>query len=79
VAIMDWYSRMVLSWRLSNCMVEKGARRDNRMIERLWWSSKYECVCLNACDTGSETRAGIGKWLSYHNTERPHATHGLLA
>lgn len=26
----------------------KGAWRDNRMIERLWRSLKYECICLNA-------------------------------
>ena len=56
----------------------KGAWRDNRMIERLWRSLKYECVYLNAFETGSEMRAGIGKWLSYYNSERPHSTHGLL-
>ena len=94
VAIMDWYSRKVLSWRLSNSMeadfcVEalidavgkygkpeimnsdqgsqftgfewaqalkdadvkismdgKGRWVDNRMIERLWRSQKYECIYL---------------------------------
>lgn len=126
VAIMDWHSRKVLSWRLSNSMdadfcVEalkealakhgtpemfntdqgsqftsgawidvladadikismdgKGAWRDNRMIERLWRSLKYECVYLNAFETGSEMRAGIGKWLNYYNADRPHSTHGIL-
>ena len=126
VAIMDWYSRKVLAWRLSNSMdanlcVEalkeaqakhgkpeifntdqgsqfisgawidvltdedikismdgKGAWRDNRMIEQLWRSLKYECVYLNALKTGSEMRAGIGKWMTYYNSERPHSTHGLL-
>nr|WP_233488255.1 IS3 family transposase [Shimia thalassica] len=126
VAIMDWYSRKVLAWRLSNSMdadfcVEalkdalakhgkpeifntdqgsqftsgawidrlidagikismdgKGAWRDNRMIERLWRSLKYECAYLNAFETGSEMRAGIGKWLTYYNAERPHSTHGIL-
>jgi putative transposase len=29
----------------------KGAWRDNRMIERLWRSLKYECVYLNAFET----------------------------
>jgi putative transposase len=57
----------------------KGAWRDNRMIERLWRSLKYECVYLNAFETGSEMRAGIGKWLAYYNEERPHSTHGILA
>jgi putative transposase len=56
----------------------KGAWRDNRMIERLWRSLKYECVYLNAFETGSDARAGIGKWMTYYNAERPHSTHGLL-
>ena len=126
VAIMDWYSRKVLSWRLSNSMeadfcVEalkealerysppeitntdqgsqftgfewtntlsdatvkismdgRGRWIDNRMIERLWRSLKYECVYLNAFETGSEARAGICKWMTYNNAERPHSTHGTL-
>ena len=126
VAIMDWYSRKVLSWRLSNSMeadfcVEalkeaiawhgtpeimnsdqgsqftgfewiqalkdadvkismdgKGRWIDNRMIERLWRSLKYECIYLNAFETGSKTRAGIEEWIAYYNAERPHSTHGIL-
>jgi len=126
VAIMDWHSRKVLSWPLSNSMeadfcvealneaiakygkpkimnsdqgsqftgfewtralkdadVEismdgKGRWVDNRMIERLWRSLKYECIYLNAFETGSQARAGIGKWLAYYNAERPHSTHGIL-
>ena len=56
----------------------KGAWRDNRMIERLWRSLKYEWVYLNAFETGSEMRAGISKWLAYYNVERPYSTHGIL-
>lgn len=126
VAIMDWFSRKVLAWRLSNSMeadfcVEtlkealakygppeimnsdqgsqftgfewinalteagvkismdgRGRWIDNRMIERLWRSLKYECVYLNAFENGSEARVGIGKWLAYYNAERPHSTHGIL-
>ena len=126
VAIMDWFSRKVLSWRLSNSMeagfcVEaltealarygepeifnsdqgaqftstdftdvlhdakvkismdgRGRWIDNRMIERLWRSLKYECVYLNACGTGSEARNGIGTWISCYNERRPHSSHGLM-
>jgi putative transposase len=126
VAIMDWFSRKVLAWRISNSMdaafcVEalkealakhgtpeifntdqgsqftsgdwidvlkdakikismdgKGRWIDNRMIERLWRSLKYECVYLHAFEKGSEAKAGIGKWLAYYNAERPHSTHGIL-
>jgi len=48
------------------------------MIERLWRSLKYECVYLNAFETGSQTRGGIGDWISYYNEKRPHSSHGLL-
>ncbi len=56
----------------------KGRWIDNRMIERLWRSLKYECVYLHAFERGLEAKAGIGKWLADYNTERPHSTHGIL-
>jgi putative transposase len=43
------------------------------LIERLWQSLKSECICLHAFETGSETRAGIGKWMTCYNSERPHS------
>jgi len=124
VAIMDWASRKVLAWRLSNTMdaefcvaaleeaivrfgkpdifnTDQGSQftsfaftntlkdagirismdgrgrwMDNVFIERLWRSMKYECVFLNAFETGSEARTGIGRWIDYYNTDRPHSTFG---
>ena len=49
---------------------------DNVFIERLWRSLKYECVYLHAWETGSETRAGIKRWMDFYNAERPHSTLG---
>ena len=46
VAIMDWKSRAVLSWELSNSMDGKGRWMDNVFIERLWRSLKYERIRL---------------------------------
>ena len=43
------------------------------LAKRLWRSLKYECVYLNAFETGSELRAGLGRWLSYYNGHRPHS------
>lgn len=122
VAIMDWASRKVLSWRLSNTLdadfcvdalkkaltkygkpaifnTDQGSQFtsisftqtlkdadvkismdgrarwiDNVMIERLWRTLKYDCVYLNAFETGSEARKGIGKWISKYNKERPHSS-----
>jgi len=120
VAIIDWASRAVLSWRLSNTMdtrfcvealeeamarhgkprifnTDQGAQftsatftakleaagiaismdgrgrfMDNIFIERLWRSIKYEEVHLKAYADGREARAGIGSWMTFYNTRRPH-------
>lgn len=56
----------------------KGRWIDNRRIERLWRSLKYECVYLHAFEQGSEAKAGIGKWMTYYNAEPPHSTHDIL-
>ena len=50
----------------------RGRWLDNVFLERLWRSLKYECVYLNAFETGSEARAGIGKWINFYNRIRPH-------
>ena len=56
----------------------RGRWIDNRFIERLWRSLKYECIYLHAFETGSEARAGIGSWINHHNDERPHSARGAL-
>ena len=52
----------------------KGRWMDNIFIERLWRSLKYECVYLHAFETGSEARAGLGRWVDHYNQERPHSS-----
>jgi putative transposase len=124
IAIMDWHTRKVLAWRISNTyeaefcvealneaisrfgppeimntdqgsqftsfawtdrlksagvkisMDGKGRCIDNIFIERLWRSLKYECVYLHAWETGSQAKAGIGRWINFYNRQRPHAAHG---
>jgi putative transposase len=120
VAVMDWYSRRVLAWRVSNTlsadfcldavseaiachgrpeifntdqgsqftgaeftgllkehqirisMDGKGCWRDNVFVERLWKSVKYEEVYLKAYDSVTEAKAGLGDYLRFYNTRRPH-------
>ena len=120
VAIIDVYSRKILSWRISNSLcadfcVEaleeaiarygrpeimnsdqgsqftaadfvqvlqhhrirismdgRGAWRDNVFVERLWKSVKYEEVYLHAYESVSEAKAGIGRYIRFYNTRRPH-------
>src|SRR5258705_8111727 len=121
VAIMDWASRKVLAWQLSNTMEadfcvaaleeaiarygkpdifntdqgsqftsfaftntlrEAGIRismdgrgrwMDNVFIERLWRSLKYEMVFLKAFENRRAARGGIGRWITYYKTSRPHS------
>jgi putative transposase len=54
----------------------RGRWMDDIFIERLRRSVKYECVCLHAFETGSEARAGLGKWISCCNADRPHSALG---
>ena len=50
----------------------RGRFMDNIFIERLWRSIKYEEVHLKAYADGREARAGIGFWMTFYNTRRPH-------
>ena len=54
----------------------KGRYIDNIFIERLWRSLKYEEVYLNPYDSVGESRDGIGRYLNFYNTERPHSSLG---
>ena len=125
VAVMDWWSRHVLAWQLSNSLevsfcVEawkqalrsgrqaplisntdqgsqftsplyleavqsagvavsmdgRGRWIDNRFIERLWRSAKYEDIYLQDYSDGLEARRGLGRWFSHYNRQRPHQALG---
>lgn len=54
----------------------RGRWMDNVFIERLWRSLKYECVYLQAFESGLEAKKKIGDWIGYYNTQRPHSTFG---
>jgi putative transposase len=41
-------------------------------IERLWRSLKDECIYLQAFETRSEARVGIGHWIGYYNPASEH-------
>lgn len=125
VAVMDWWSRYVLAWRLSNTLeaafcvdawqaalragrpapliantdqgsqftspqfidaVEaagvdvsmdgRGRWIDNRFIERLWRSVKYEDIYLQDYGDGLAAGRGLGRWFDGYNQERPHQALG---
>lgn len=46
--------------------------RTSTFTERLWRSVKYEEVYLHDYTTPREARAGLSRYLSLYNHERPH-------
>ena len=48
---------------------------DNRFVERLWQSLKYEAVYLGEIVGGHHARRLIGSWFD-HNHRRPHLAFG---
>ena len=123
-AVMDWWSRYVVGWELSNSLdsefcirawtgalaqgrqplisntdqgcqftseayleaVEsagvdvsmdgRGRWIDNRFIERLWRSAKYEDIYLQDYGDGLAAGRGLGRWFDGYNQERPHQALG---
>ena len=51
----------------------KGCWRDNVTIERFWRSLKYEKAYLHAYDGTSAAKFGIGKYVAFYNSSRPHS------
>jgi putative transposase len=60
--------------RVAISMDGKGAWRDNIFVERLWRSIKYEEVYLHAYDSVGQARTGIGRYIDFYNTARPHSS-----
>jgi putative transposase len=58
--------------RIRISMDGRGAWRDNVFVERLWKSIKYEEVYLHAYESVSAARAGIGRYVNFYNSRRPH-------
>ncbi len=50
----------------------RGRWMDNVFIERLWRSLKYEDIYLKGYGDGREARDGIGAWIAFYNSRRPH-------
>jgi putative transposase len=124
VAILDWHSRAVLTWKMSNTLDSrfclealsdafrkygqptifntdqgcqftsdtfvgmlkekgiaiswdsKGRALDNIIVERFWWTLKYEHVYLHESETLPEAEKGIGQYIAWYNESRSHRSLG---
>lgn len=68
------FTQMLKDAGIAISMDGKGAWRDNVFVERLWKTIKYEEIYLHAYDTVHDARAGIGKYITFYNTNRPHSS-----
>jgi putative transposase len=57
----------------------KGRWADNIFVERLWRSTKYECIYLQEWDSVAAVRDGLKEYYHFYNEERPHQSLGGLA
>lgn len=124
VAILDWHSRAVLAWRMSNTLDSRfclealaealkkwgrpevfntdqgcqftsdaftgmlqeqgikiswdsrGRAVDNIIVERFWWTLKYEHVHLYEAEKVWEVERNIGRYLKWYNETRSHSSLG---
>ena len=51
-----------------------GAVQALDFVEGLWRSVKYEEVYLNAYETVSAVKAGLGRYFQFYNTRRSHSS-----
>ena len=56
----------------------RGRVYDNIFVERLWRSVKYEEVYLHDYQTPPEAVAGLSRYFTFYNHERPHQAFGGL-
>ena len=54
----------------------KGRWMDNRFVERLWRSLKYEAVYLEEILGGHHARRLIGCWVDHYDHRRPRLAFG---
>lgn len=54
-------------------MGARGRWMDNALIERPWRSRKFESAYLHAFETDTKLLAGLGRWITDYNTQRPHS------
>jgi putative transposase len=73
IAVMDWFSRRVLAWRVSITLEADFCVEALR--EAMQRHGQPE-IFIKAYGSAREARLGIGGWLAFYNDERPHQALG---
>lgn len=78
VAVLDVYSRKILAWRLSNsltadfCIDALEEAIDRYGTPEIFNGDRGSQFRAAAFESVSEAKAGIGRYLNFYNTRRPH-------
>lgn len=72
----DAWTKEVKDHGIKISMDGKGRWVDNVVMERLWWSLKYEDIYLRSYATPREVGHGVSEWFMKYNTRRPHSSLG---
>ena len=67
---MDWSSRYLISWKLSNSMDGKGRALDKVIIERLWRTVKYDDIYIRGYERMGELYQGLSAFFLKYNTRK---------
>jgi putative transposase len=67
------FTKVLLDREIAISMDGRGRALDNVLIERLWWTLKYEEIYPKAYTDGLALHQGLGDYFVYYNDERRHS------
>lgn len=67
----EWIDCLI-NQKIKISMDGKGRWVDNKYVERLWRTVKYESVFLHSFDTVEQARSVLSKFIEFYNNKRPH-------
>ena len=68
------FTGVLLAKEIAISMDGRGRALDNAIIERLWWTVKYENVYPKDYADGHELYRGLENYFEYYNNERKHSS-----
>jgi len=69
------FTELLLSNDIRISMDGRGRALDNIFVERLWRSTKYECIYLNEFYSVKEVHCKLKEYFEFYNHERLHQSH----
>lgn len=68
----EMWTQFLINFEIKISMDGKGRWVDNKYVERLWRTIKYENVYLHSYETVDQAKINIANYIAFYNTQRPH-------